>query len=63
LAKQKGLTLPQIALAYTVNQPFDVHPLVACRTLEEIEQNIAALDVALTPDEIAWLELRRDHRP
>ncbi len=60
LSREKGLTLPQIALAYVVSQPFDVRPLVGCRTVEEIEQNLAALDVGLTPEEIAWLELRSD---
>jgi len=43
------------------SDPFS--PLVGCRTVEEIEQNLADLDVALSTEETAWLELRRDQKP
>ena len=60
LAEAKGLALPQVALAYVVNQPLNIFALVGCRTGAEFEANTAALDLRLTGEEIAWLELKRD---
>jgi len=60
LAESRGLTLPQAALAYVTNYPLNIFALVGCRTGTEFEANVAALDVELTAEEIAWLDLRRD---
>ena len=57
LAADKGLTLPQVALAYVVSQPLNVFALVGCGTPDEFRLNAAALRVKLTPSELAWLEL------
>ncbi len=57
LAESKGLTLPQVALAYVISYPLNVFALVGCRNGAEFEANVAALDVRLTAEEIAWLEL------
>ncbi|MBE2240123.1 MAG: aldo/keto reductase [Caldilineaceae bacterium] len=56
LAEQRGAPLAQIAMAYVLAQPFAVFPLVGCANGGEYAANAAALDVALTPAEIAWLE-------
>jgi aryl-alcohol dehydrogenase-like predicted oxidoreductase len=58
LAKAKGVTLAQIALAYIFNQGLNVFALVGCRSQEEFAANVAALDIKLTPEEVAWLDLR-----
>jgi aryl-alcohol dehydrogenase-like predicted oxidoreductase len=60
LAEAKGLTLPQVALAYVLSQPLNIFALIGCRTGAEFADNVVALDVQLTADEIAWLELERD---
>ena len=39
-----------------LNQPVDVYPLVGCRTAEEFRENAAAVEVTLTPEQLAWLE-------
>ncbi len=57
LAESKGLTLPQVALAYVTGYPLNVFALVGCRNGAEFEANVAALDVQLTAKEIARLEL------
>lgn len=57
LAVQKGVSLPQIALAYVLNQPQDIYALIACWTPEEVADNIKALTVKLTPEELKWLDL------
>ena len=57
LAEQKGMTVPQIALAYVLNQPLNMFALVGCRTGAEFAENVAAGHLRLSPDEIAWLGL------
>jgi aryl-alcohol dehydrogenase-like predicted oxidoreductase len=60
LAEAKGLTLPQVALAYVMGQPLNIFALVGCQTGAEFAANVAAMEVKLTPAEIAWLDLRRE---
>jgi len=56
LGRQKGLTASQIALAYILNQPLNLFAMVGCQTPAEYAENAAAVDVTLTPSELAWLE-------
>jgi aryl-alcohol dehydrogenase-like predicted oxidoreductase len=56
MAQERGLTIPQIALAYVLSQPLDIYALVGCNTVEEFRANVAALNLKLTVEEIAWLE-------
>ena len=56
LAREKGLTVPQVALAYVLDQPLEVFALVGCNTGEEFRANVEAGVVGLTPEELAWLE-------
>jgi aryl-alcohol dehydrogenase-like predicted oxidoreductase len=56
LAADKGLTLPQLALAYSQSHPLNLFSLVGSRTAQEYADNAVALEAVLTPDEIAWLE-------
>jgi aryl-alcohol dehydrogenase-like predicted oxidoreductase len=63
LAADRGLSIPQIALAFVLHQPMNIFALVGSYTREETEANLAALAARLTPEEIDWLDLRRDARP
>jgi aryl-alcohol dehydrogenase-like predicted oxidoreductase len=56
LAAAKGVSVPQLALAYVHNQPWNVFTLVGCANGGEFAVNAAALDVTLTEQELAWLE-------
>ena len=56
LAERTGRTLPQIALAYSQNHPLNLFSLVGCRTPGEFEDNLMALQMPISEDEIAWLE-------
>jgi aryl-alcohol dehydrogenase-like predicted oxidoreductase len=56
LAKQKGLTLPQIAMSYVISQPLNVFALVGCATPAEFKDNLAAASVKLSQEELSWLE-------
>ena len=62
LAREKGVTVTQIAVAYLFNQPMNIFALVGCRKPQEFAQNVEALNVKLAPEEIAWLELKSDTR-
>ncbi len=62
LAAEKGLSVPQVALAYVMNQPLELFALVGCATPEEFQANVDALQVRLTAEELAWLDLQRDTR-
>ena len=62
LAGGKGLTVPQIALAYVMSQPLNVFALVGCQNGDEFRANLEACAVKLSPAEIAWLELKSDGR-
>jgi aryl-alcohol dehydrogenase-like predicted oxidoreductase len=58
LADERGLSVPQVALAYVLDQPLEVFALVGCNTGEEFGANAAAGHVRLTHEELAWLESR-----
>ena len=62
LAREKDTTIAQIALAYVLHQPFNTYPLVAAYTPEEVRGLVATLNLELTADEVAWLDLRRHDR-
>jgi len=56
LAAQRGASLAEIAMAYVLAQPFTVFPLVGSANGNEYAANAAALEIALTPAEVIWLE-------
>lgn len=56
LAVEKGMTVPQVALAYVLSQPLPIYALVGAANANEIAATTAAVDLTLTPDELAWLE-------
>ncbi|MEJ5297833.1 MAG: aldo/keto reductase [Armatimonadota bacterium] len=60
LAMEKGVTATQIALAWLLRQPLNVFPLVGARSRQELEANVAALQIPLTSGEMTWLNLESD---
>jgi aryl-alcohol dehydrogenase-like predicted oxidoreductase len=62
LAEEKGMTVTQIAVAYVLNQPMNIFALVGCQTGAEYRANVEAAELKLTPEELAWLDLRSDTR-
>lgn len=57
LAERKGCTLRQVALAWVLHQPLNVFALIGPATPAELDDCLGALDVELTPEEAAWLNL------
>ena len=57
LAARKGATASQVALAWVLHQPFPTYALVGPRSVTELRESVAALDLDLTPAESRWLDL------
>ncbi|MBP1871217.1 aryl-alcohol dehydrogenase-like predicted oxidoreductase [Ensifer adhaerens] len=55
LAREKGVTAAQLALAWVINQGDFIVPIPGARKLNHLEQNAAAADIVLTVDERARL--------
>ncbi|KAI8566705.1 hypothetical protein RHMOL_Rhmol02G0062900 [Rhododendron molle] len=56
MAQRKGCTPSQLALAWVHHQGNDVCPIPGTTKIENLNQNIGALSVKLTPEEMAELE-------
>ncbi|MBG6248144.1 MULTISPECIES: aldo/keto reductase [Symbiopectobacterium] len=56
LARAKGVTSSQLALAWVLAQGDDIVPIPGTKRRRYLEENIAALDVQLTPEELAAIE-------
>ena len=56
MAGEKGITVPQLGLAYSLSQPILVCPLVGANNEEELRQTVEAGQIRLTEQECAWLE-------
>jgi aryl-alcohol dehydrogenase-like predicted oxidoreductase len=53
IAKEKGCTASQVALAWLFAQGDDVVAIPGTRYLERLKENLGALDVTLSPDDVA----------
>lgn len=63
LAQQRGVSSAQIALAWMLQQPGITAPIIGASKMYQLEEAVAALDIALTPDELARLaEPYQPHR-
>ena len=56
MAARKGCTPSQLALAWVHDLGNDVCPIPGTTKIENFNQNVGALSVKLTPDEMAELE-------
>ena len=56
VAREKGVPLSQLALAWTIQQPGITSPIIGPRTLEQLEDNLKALDVTITEQDRARID-------
>jgi aryl-alcohol dehydrogenase-like predicted oxidoreductase len=56
LAAAKGCTPAQLALAWVLARGADVVPIPGTKRLTYLEENLGALEVRLTPEELARLD-------
>jgi aryl-alcohol dehydrogenase-like predicted oxidoreductase len=60
LANEKGVSIPELSLAYVLNQPLNVFAITGSRLPEEFKMNAAATEIELSPAELAWLDLQTE---
>jgi aryl-alcohol dehydrogenase-like predicted oxidoreductase len=56
LARERGATPMQVALAWTLAQPYPVYAIIGPRTPEELRASIDAVDLDLSAAEVEWLD-------
>lgn len=57
LARGRGASANEIALAWVLRQPFPTFAVIGPQNAQELHASAKALEVALTPEEAAWLDL------
>jgi aryl-alcohol dehydrogenase-like predicted oxidoreductase len=56
IAGERGATLGQVALAWLLAQPGLAAVLVGARTIEQLDENLGALEVGLSDDDLARID-------
>jgi aryl-alcohol dehydrogenase-like predicted oxidoreductase len=56
MAKSKGCSMAQLALAWCMNQPGVTSPIIGPRTMEQLEDNLGAFDVEITDEDRAAID-------
>ena len=56
IAMEKGVTNSQLAIAWVLARSPDIVPVIGARTTEQLAESVAALDVALSADDMARIE-------
>jgi aryl-alcohol dehydrogenase-like predicted oxidoreductase len=51
-----GVSVARVALAWILHKPSVMSIIIGAKTLEQLEDNLAAVDLALTPEEMARLD-------
>lgn len=61
-AKERGYSVPQVALAWLLSQPLNVFLLVGANSAEEYLHDTGAFEIKLTKKEMDWMNLLCDER-
>jgi aryl-alcohol dehydrogenase-like predicted oxidoreductase len=56
VSKQTGRSKAQIALAWLRYRPVPVIPIIGARKIGQLQDNIASIEVSLTPEQVALLD-------
>ena len=56
IARDKGVKPAQLALAWVLAQGEDIVPIPGTAKREHLEENLAALDITLSADELARID-------
>lgn len=56
IAEPRGISVAQVALAYVLAKPFVTSVIIGARRIDQLEDNLAAADVVLTPEELMQLD-------
>jgi aryl-alcohol dehydrogenase-like predicted oxidoreductase len=63
IATDRGISMAQVALAWLTDRPRMTSVILGARTLEQLEDNLGAAGLHLTPEEIARLDEVSDPAP
>jgi len=63
LAKKAGLSPAKMALAYVNSRPFLTSNIIGATTMEQLRENIASLDITLSPEICAEIESIHEEIP
>ena len=55
-AEARGVTMAQVALAWLLHKPVVTAPIIGVRTVDQLEDAVAALDLQLSSDDLERLE-------
>jgi aryl-alcohol dehydrogenase (NADP+) len=56
MAKERGVTASQIALAWVLSKPYVHSPIIGATKMDHLEQALAAIDIQLSEEEVKQLE-------
>jgi aryl-alcohol dehydrogenase (NADP+) len=56
VAKKRGVSGPQIALAWVLGKPYVTAPIIGATRMQHLDEATAALDIRLTAEEVKQLE-------
>ncbi|MGB7393551.1 MAG: NADP(H)-dependent aldo-keto reductase [Pricia sp.] len=63
LAKEHGLTLTQMALAFVTSRPFVTSNIIGATSMEQLKQNISSIDLNLSEEVLKGIEEIHDAIP
>ena len=63
VAREKGVLPIQVALSWVASQPGVTAPIIGASQLEQLDQLVDGLSIALTPDERRFLEEKYQPHP
>lgn len=56
IAARRGVSASQIGLAWILSKPYVTAPIIGASKMKHLEENIAALDITLSADDVKLLE-------
>ena len=56
IAKSKGVSIAQVALSWLLHQRVVTSVIIGAKRMDQLEDNLKAIDVQLTPDELSKLD-------
>ena len=63
IAEGRGVSMAQVALSWVTDRPAVTSTILGARTMEQLEDNLASVEVTLEADELRVLEEASDLRP
>lgn len=60
LAQRKQVSPIQVSLSYVLHQPFPTCAIIGPRNPDELQDSVAAMNLSLTPEEVEWLDLKKE---